>query len=129
MKKIDTPERLVCVLNDLKHYLKSRKFYKYPMLEDFNDMLNQFIMKWRLDGDQHVYATMPEKGKLPGGWVEVRPGLLVGPPLTIEELNDLGFDSVEHWQECCEKFKNEERERVLDKVRKVYHGPSDKRND
>lgn len=56
---INSEETLVAIINDLKHYLKTREFHKYPMLEDFNDVLNRFIVKWKLDGDQHSYASLP----------------------------------------------------------------------
>jgi len=56
---IETPKELVSVIDDLKHYLKYRDFHKHEMLEDFNDVLNRFIIKWKLDGSQHDYATIP----------------------------------------------------------------------
>ncbi|MEA3225035.1 MAG: hypothetical protein U9Q07_03730 [Planctomycetota bacterium] len=58
---------LVRVVDELKYCLKGRlergiaTETRDPMLEDFNDLLNNFIVKWKLGEDSHNFAVLPRK--------------------------------------------------------------------
>ena len=72
---ITSREVLISVIDELKYKLKARLKYKLkarmhagfvrekadPMLESFNDLLNEFIEEWKLDKDPHCFATPPKK--------------------------------------------------------------------
>lgn len=69
-KEIDSRKALINALNVLKIGLKARVCVDLtgdnadPMLEDFNSMLNKFIIKWKLDGDPHDFASLPKEDEL-----------------------------------------------------------------
>jgi hypothetical protein len=56
---------LVEIVDELKHRLKARIScgligpHKDNMLEDFDKLLNEFISRWKLDSDPHMFATLP----------------------------------------------------------------------
>jgi hypothetical protein len=55
-----TPLSLVDTVDDLKHRLKPGASHN-RMLKEFNDMLNDFLHRWKLDTDKDMFATWPNR--------------------------------------------------------------------
>lgn len=71
MHDIKTDDDLLAVLCDLKHYLKGGIPYS-PLRADFNDAINGFLRRHRLDTDPQAFASMPRIGDpVPEGATEV----------------------------------------------------------
>jgi hypothetical protein len=61
MKDIDTDDELVDVIDELKFRLKSGTWDGQLMKVAFNELLNQFIEDWGLNGDPDAFASIPDK--------------------------------------------------------------------
>lgn len=59
MKPISTDEELVNHLDELKFNMRVGFPYS-PMRKEFNELLNQFIKSWNLDGDPNTFASLPK---------------------------------------------------------------------
>lgn len=55
-----TPLSLVDTIDDIKHRIKPGVSHN-KMLTEFNDLLNDFLHRWKLDTDKDMFATWPNR--------------------------------------------------------------------